>query len=95
MASLNRLFTGYMGGGTHVAKNGKFSTTKNNHNRNKNGSPTVIFAYSKRLIKIWCGKNINKFTNDEYSLNQLNSNNLPSYMNPVYHPAYHQSKHRR
>lgn len=77
MTSLNRLFTGYMGGGTHVAKNGKFSTTKNNHNRNKYGKPTVIGVYSMRIIQQW--------DKDEKAV-------LPSYLNPEYRRAYHQPK---
>ena len=36
MSTLSKLFSGYTGGG-HTAKNGKFSTTKNNHNRNEYG----------------------------------------------------------
>lgn len=79
MANLNRLFTGYMGGGTHVAKNGKFSTTKNNHNRNKNGKPTVIGVYSMRILQRW--------------LKDDKGSTLPSYMNPEYRRAYHKPKH--
>lgn len=93
MSILSRLFSGF--GSNRKTTNGKFNTTKNNHNVNKYGAPTVMFAYSKRLVKLWCGKNIKKFTNDEYSLNQLNANNLPSYLNPEYCRAYYQSKYRR
>lgn len=78
MATLNRLFSGYTGGG-HVAKNGKFSTSKNNHNRNKYGKPTVVNAVSMRLVQQW-----DKATCDGIE--------LPSYLNPIYRPAYHQPK---
>ena len=50
MSTLSKLFSGYTGGG-HVAKNGKFSTTKNNHNRNKYGKPTVLNTVSMRLVQ--------------------------------------------
>ena len=78
MSILSKLFSGYTGGG-HTAKNGKFSTTKNNHNRNKYGKPTVLNTVSMRLIQQWA-----KATCDGIE--------LPSYLNPIYRPAYHQPK---
>lgn len=72
MSTLSKLFSGYTGGG-HVAKNGKFSTTKNNHNRNEYGKPTVIDFRSMRLVKLW----------------EDNKGKLPSYLNPLNRPAYH------
>ena len=54
MSTLSKLFSGYTGGG-HTAKNGKFSTTKNNHNRDGYNRPTVIFAYSRKQLKRWLG----------------------------------------
>ena len=77
MSTLSKLFSGYTGGG-HVAKNGKFSTTKNNHNRDKYGRPTVIGVYSMRILQNW-------IKDDE-------GVTLPSYMNPEYRRAYHQPK---
>lgn len=82
MASLNHLFTGYTGGGNHVAKNGKFSTTKNNHNRNKYGKPTVLGVYSMKLAQQWAKA-------------ESEGVELPSYLNPKYRRAYHQPKHRK
>lgn len=78
MSALSKLFSGYTGGG-HVAKNGKFSTTKNNHNRNKDGKPTVNGALSMKLFKQW--------------IKAKRSNvKLPSYLNPIYRPAFHHPK---
>ena len=56
MSTLNRLFSGYTGGG-HTAKNGKFSTIKNNHNRNKYNRPTVMYGYSHKYLVLWFGEN--------------------------------------
>ena len=56
MSTLSKLFSGYTGGG-HIAKNGKFSTSKNNHNRNKYGKHTVIYGYSHKYLTLWFGKN--------------------------------------
>ena len=78
MSTLSKLFSGYTGDG-HVAKNGKFSTTKNNHNRDKYNRPTVINTVSMRLVQQWA-----KATADGVE--------LPSYLNPIYRPAYHQPK---
>lgn len=78
MSTLSKLFSGYTGGG-HTAKNGKFSTTKNNHNRNRYDKPTVLNTVSMRLVQQWT-----KATCDDIE--------LPSYLNPIYRPAYHQPK---
>ena len=106
MNTLSKLFSGYTGG-SHTAKNGKFSTTKNNHNRDKYGRPTVIFAYSRKQLKRWLGveryKTAVKEANESYNpddylyvvLCNENPNNLPSYLNPIYRGAYYQPKHRR
>ena len=106
MSILSKLFSGYTGGG-HTAKNGKFSTTKNNHNRNRYNRPAVIFAYSHKQLKRWLGveryKTAVKEANESYNpddylyvvLCNENPNNLPSYLNPIYRGAYYQPKHRR
>ena len=106
MSTLSKLFSGYTGGG-HTAKNYKFSTTKNNHNRDKYGIPTVIFAYSRKQLKRWLGveryKTAVKEANESYNpddylyvvLCNENPNNLPSYLNPIYRGAYYQPKHIR
>lgn len=106
MSTLSKLFSGYTGAG-HTAKNGKFSTTKNNHNRDKYGRPTVIFAYSRKQLKRWLGveryKTAIKEANESYNpddylyvvLCNENPNNLPSYLNPIYRGAYYLPKHRR
>lgn len=106
MSTLSKLFSGYTGGG-HTAKNGKFSTTKNNHNRDKYGRPAVIFAYSRKQLKRWLDveryntavKEANESYNpDDYLYVVLcneNPNNFPSYLNPIYRGAYYQPKHRR
>ena len=75
MSTLSKLFSGYTGGG-NVAKNGKFSTTKNNHNRNSNGCPTTDSCFSIRLLKQWA----------------KDKDSLPSYLNPIYRRAFHQPK---
>lgn len=75
MSTLSKLFSGYTGGG-HTAKNGKFSTTKNNHNRDRHNRPTVIDIRSMRLAKLW----------------EDNKEKLPSYLNPLNRPAYHVPK---
>ena len=106
MSILSNLFSGYTGGG-QIVKNGKFSTTKNNHNRDRYGRPTVIFAYSRKQLKRWLGveryKTAVKEANESYNpddylyvvLCNENPNNLPSYLNPIYRGAYYQPKHRR
>ena len=78
MSTLSKLFSGYTGGG-HTAKNYKFSTTKNNHNRDRHGRPTVTGTLSMKLVKQWA-----KAKTDNIK--------LPSYLNPIYRPAYHQPK---
>lgn len=78
MSTLSKLFSGYTGGG-QIVKNGKFSTTKNNHNRNKYGKPTMTGVLSMKLVKQW--------VETEHS-----SAKLPSYLNPIYRPAFHQPK---
>ena len=102
MSTLSKLFSGYTGGG-YVAKNGKFSTTKNNHNRDKYGRPTVVYAFSNRMLKLWLGKSYKEVVSGakEYSrpgayiasrcAASVNTE-LPSYMNPIYRTAYHQPK---
>lgn len=103
MSTLSKLFSGYTGGGNHIAKNGKFSTTKNNHNRNKYGRPTVNGSFSHKYLKLWFGddyKNVVKEAKDYISPNAYiysyciasDNTNLPSYMNPIYHLAFHQPK---
>ena len=106
MSTLSKLFSGYTGGG-HTAKNGKFSTTKNNHNRDRYNRPTVIFAYSHKQLKRWLGveryKTAVKEANESYNpddylyvvLRNENPNNLPSYLNPIYRGAYCLSKYRK
>ena len=106
MSTLNKLFSGYTGGG-HIAKNSKFSTSKNNHNRDRYNRPTVIFAYSRKQLKRWLGieryKTVVKEANESYNpddyvyvvLCNENPNNLPSYLNPIYRGSYYQPKHRR
>ena len=106
MSTLSKLFSGYTGGG-HTTKNGKFSTTKNNHNRDKYNRPTVIFAYSYKQLKRWLGveryKTAVKEANESYNPNDYlyvvlcneNPNNLPGYLNPIYRGVYYQPKHRR
>ena len=89
MTKLSKLFSGYSGGG-YVAKNGKFSTTKNNHNRNKYGEPTVDGVFSKRAIKLWLGNNYDKYCKKELQFDY--TNNMPSYLNPIYRCAFHQPK---
>lgn len=49
MSTLSKLFSGYTGGG-HFAKNGKFSTSKNNHNRDRYNRPTVMYGYSSKYL---------------------------------------------
>ena len=78
MSTLSKLFSGYTGGG-QIVKNGKFSTTKNNHNRNKYGKPTVTGTLSMKLVKQW----------DEA---KTNTPALPSYLNPIYRTAFQQPK---
>lgn len=78
MSTLSKLFSGYTGGG-HTAKNGKFSTTKNNHNRDRYNRPTVTGTLSMKLVKQWVEAKANNIK-------------LPSYLNPIYRPAYHQPK---
>lgn len=106
MSTLNRLFSGYTGSG-QIVKNGKFSTTKNNHNRDSYNRPSIIFAYSRKQLKKWLGveryKTAVKEANESYNpddylyvvLCNENPNNLPSYLNPIYRGAYYQPKHRK
>lgn len=106
MSTLSKLFSGYTGSG-QIVKNGKFSTTKNNHNRDRYNRPTVIFAYSYKQLKRWLGvkryktavKEANESVNPDIYLFSIllkkNNNNLPSYLNPIYRGAYYKSKHRR
>lgn len=113
MSTLSKLFSGYTGSG-QIVKNDKFSTTKNNHNCDRYNRPTVIFAYSRKYLMLWFGKNklsaimedakdaVNKsveYNESTYIYRACNreshNNNLPSYLNPIYHRVYHQPKHRR
>ena len=106
MSALSKLFSGYTGSG-QIVKNGKFSTTKNNHNRDKYNRPSVIFAYSRKHLKRWLGveryktavKEANEYPNPDIYLYAIlleeNNNNLPSYLNPIYRGSSYQSKHRR
>lgn len=105
MSVLSRLFSGF--GSNRKATNGKFNTTKNNHNVDKYNKPTVIFAYSRKQLKRWLGveryKTAVKEANESYNpddylyvvLCNENPNNLPSYLNPIYRGAYYQPKHKR
>ena len=56
MSTLSKLFSGYTGGG-RVVKNGKFSTTKNNHNRDRHNRPSTMYGYSHKYLVLWFGKN--------------------------------------
>lgn len=106
MSALSKLFSGYTGSG-QIVKNGKFSTTKNNHNRDRYNRPTVIFAYSRKQLKRWLGveryKTAVKEANENVSpdiylfsvILKENNNNLPSYLNPIYRGVYYKSKHIR
>ena len=106
MSLISRLFSGW-NGGQSIVKNGKFSTTKNNHNRDSYNRPTVIFAYSRKQLKRWVGverykkavKEANAEPNPDIALYSIllkeNPNNLPSYLNPIYRGAYYKSKHRK
>lgn len=105
MSVFSRLFSGF--GSNRKATNGKFNTTKNNHNVDKYNRPTVIFAYSRKHLKRWLGvdryktavKEANTRPNPDIALYNIllkeNPNNLPSYLNPIYRGTYYQSKHRR
>lgn len=90
MSTLSKLFSGYTGGG-HIAKNGKFSTNKNNHNRDKYNRPTVYYAYSFRILKLWLGDKFKDWCKNDIILINHKSN-MPSYMNPKYRQAFHQPK---
>ena len=90
MSTLSKLFSGYTGSG-QIVKNGKFSTTKNNHNRNKYNKPTVSGCYSIRLVKLWLDEDYKDWCQGKIRFN-LDKNNMPSYMNPIYRPAFHQPK---
>ena len=108
MSLLSRLFNGF--GSNRKATNGKFNTTKNNHNVNPYGRSTVVYGYSLRLLTLWFGEKklqtvlenariaYNKanyiYDSCEYE-GRVNGNNLPSYLNPNYRRAYHQPKHKR
>ena len=56
-----------------------FQLVKNNHNRNKDGKPTVTDVLSIKLVK--------QLVESKHS-----SVKLPSYLNPIYRPAFHQPK---
>ena len=106
MSVFSRLFSGF--GSNRKATNGKFNTTKNNHNVNPYGRSTVMHGYSIRLLNLWFGekklRNVmedakNAYNKVDYIYSACDSegrnNNLPSYMNPNYRRAYHQSKYRK
>lgn len=112
MSVLSRLFSGF--GSNRKATNGKFNTTKNNHNVNPYGRSTVMYGYSVRLLKLWFGeKKLKDVLEDAksaiekgdvyniasyiyYACNKQDVYiDLPSYLNPIYHRAYHQPKHRK
>lgn len=106
MSVFSRLFSGF--GSNRKATNGKYNTTKNNHNVNPCGRSTVMYGYSVRLLNLWFGekklKDVLEDAKCAYNINdyiysacdsQGRNTNLPSYMNPIYRRAYHQSKHRR
>ena len=90
MSTLSKLFSGYTGGG-QIVKNGKFSTTKNNHNRDRYNRPTVYGIYSRRLVKLWLGEAYKDWCQGKIIVGQHKSN-MPSYMNPKYRQAFHQPK---
>lgn len=63
MSVFSRLFSGV--GSNRKATNGKFNTTKNNHNVNPYGRSTVIHGYSARLLNLWFGeKNLKNVLED-------------------------------
>lgn len=104
MSVFSRLFSGF--GSNRKATNGKFNTTKNNHNITPYGRSTVIHGYSARLLKLWFGdnyKNVIKsasecLSSSGYLYNCCSGSintSLPGYMNPIYRRAYHQPKHKR
>lgn len=107
MSVFSRLFSGF--GSNRKATNGKFNTTKNNHNVNPYGRSTVVYGYSLRLLKLWFGEKKLRTVLESASIaynktdyvygsckhENYNDNNLPSYLNPIYRRAYYQSKHRR
>ena len=105
MSVFSRLFSGF--GSNRKATNGKFNTTKNNHNVDKYNRPSIIFAYSRKQLKRWLGakryKTAVKEANESYNpddylyvvLRNENPNNLPSYLNPIYRGAYYLPKHRK
>ena len=90
MSVISRLFTSW-NGGQSVVKNGKFSTTKNNHNRDKHNRPTVYYAYNFRILRLWLGNKFKDWCKGDVILHKHKSN-MPSYMNPKYRQAYHQPK---
>lgn len=113
MSTLSKLFSGYTGSG-QIVKNGKFSTTKNNHNRDRYNRLTAMYGYSRKYLMLWFGKNkFTKIIEDaklavemrevyniasyiHYACNKQDVyTDLPSYLNPIYHRAYNQPKHRR
>lgn len=112
MSLFSHLFSGT--GSNRKATNGKFNTTKNNHNINPYGRSTVMYGYSVRLLKLWFGEKKLKDVLEDAKYATINGTvyneathiydackhrnyhtDLPSYMNPIYHRAYHQPKHRR
>ena len=104
MSVFSRLFSGF--GSNRKATNGKFNTTKNNHNVNPYGRSTVIHDYSVRFLKLWFGdnyKSVMERVSEHLSPSDCLYNwcsesintKLPSYMNPNYHRAYYQPKHRK
>lgn len=90
MSVISRLFSGW-NGGQSIVKNGKFSTTKNNHNRDKYNRPTVYYIYSFRILKLWLGDKYKDWCKNNVILHKHKSD-MPSYMNPKYRQAFHQPK---
>lgn len=91
MSTLSKLFSGYTGGG-HTAKNGKFSTTKNNHNRDRRYRPTVMYGYSHKYLVLWFGKNkLNAvMENAKNTVDSLDTYNEANY---IYNACKHQSRY--
>ena len=90
MSTLSKLFSGYTGGG-HTAKNGKFSTTKNNHNRDKYGRPTVYYVViGEYMISFDGDVNCGERPMGWYYTHETgsNDNELPMECVKVYRPKH-------
>ena len=108
MSTLSKLFSGYTGSG-QIAKNGKFSTTKNNHNRDKYSKPSVIYGYSRRYLVLWFGENKLKTVMEDaktavrnrdvyneatYIYNACEHRNRYADLPSYLNPIYHRSYHQ-